>query len=204
MRKAIVHLKRADPVLGRLIQQVGPYRIEYAPADFATLARSIIYQQLSGKVALVMYNRLEAAASNLDGGRLTPNGLLALTPKKMRAAGLSRQKIAYLRDLAQRTLSGEVDFAAFEQLPDDEVTRLLTAVKGIGPWTVQMFLIFALRRADVLPSADLGIRVAVKRAYELAELPTPAEVNRVAVPWRPYATVASWYLWRSLEDKAGL
>jgi DNA-3-methyladenine glycosylase II len=122
----------------------------------------------------------------------------------MRALGLSRQKIAYIRELAERSASGEVDFAALEKLPDEAVYERLTRLKGIGVWTVQMFLIFALRRTNVLPSADLGIRAAVRKAYGYAEAPPPSEIEELAQKWRPYCTVAAWYLWRSLETKAGL
>ncbi len=201
MRKAILHLKKADPVLAGIIKQVGPYGIQYTEPDFATLARSIVYQQLSGRVAMVIYDRLERASGN---GRLTPEALLRLTTEEMRASGLSKQKIAYLRDLAERSASGEIDFATLAAAPDDEVLSRLTEVKGIGVWTVQMFLIFGLRRPNVLPSGDLGIRAAVKKAWRLKELPKPKEIDCMAAGWRPYCSVASWYLWRSLEDKAGL
>lgn len=201
MRKALVHLQNADPVLGGLIRRIGRYAIEYLEPTYESLAKAVVYQQLSGKVAAVIFERLAAATGD---GRFTPEAALQLRPARMRALGLSKQKIAYLRDLAERTLAGEVDFAALRRLPDRLVYQRLTAVKGIGPWTVQMFLIFALRRPDVLPSADLGIRAAVKQAYGLKELPTPAQVEELARPWHPYCTVASWYLWRSLEEKAGL
>jgi DNA-3-methyladenine glycosylase II len=201
MRKALLHLKKADPVLGGLIERIGSYAIEFLEPSFGTLAKAIVYQQLSGKVAQVIYQRLAGATGD---GRLTAEAALRLSPARMRALGLSKQKIAYLRDLAGRTVSGEVDFAALKRLPDRLVYRRLMALKGIGTWTVQMFLIFALRRANVLPSADLGIRAAVKKAYGLTELPPPAAVEALARPWHPYCTVACWYLWRSLEAKAGL
>lgn len=201
MRKALLHLKRSDPVLRGLIERIGPYAIEFLEPNFATLVRAIVYQQLSGKVASVIFDRLAAAAGDAS---LTAEAVLRLRARKMRALGLSKQKTAYIRELAARTVSGEVDFAAFEKLPDEAVYERLTRLKGIGVWTAQMFLIFALRRPNVLPSADLGIRVAVRRAYGLAELPEPAEVEKLAERWRPYCTVASWYLWRSLETKAGL
>jgi DNA-3-methyladenine glycosylase II len=201
MRKALLHLKKADPVLRGLIEQIGPYAIEFLEPDFATLVKAIIYQQLSGKVSSVIFDRLAAAAGD---GNLTPAAVLKLSPRKMRALGLSRQKIAYIRDLAARTQSGELDFAALLDLHDEAVCQRLTSLKGIGTWTVQMFLIFGLRRLDVLPSADLGIRAAVRRAYGFAELPKPSEIEELARKWRPYCTVASWYLWRSLEEKAGL
>ncbi len=185
----------------RLIEQIGPYRIRFSEPRYETLVKSIVLQQLSGKVASVIFQRLVAAAGN---GCLSPEAVLSLTPDQMRAIGLSRPKIAYIRDLAERTRAGEIDFETLEKLPDEEVLRRLTAVKGIGVWTVQMFLIFALRRVNVMPSGDLGIRAAVRKAYGFPELPKPSEVEKLAQKWRPYCTVASWYLWRSLEDQAGL
>ncbi len=202
MREALAHLKKADPVLGELIGRLGPYRIQYSPPDFATLARCIVYQQLSGKVAVTIYRRLESLAPK--GRALTPDTVMRLKAEAMRSAGLSQQKIDYLRELARACLQGDVDLDALRRLPDGEVMRRLTRLKGIGPWTVQMYLIFALRRRDVLPAGDLGIRAAVRNIYGLAARPSPAEVERLGRPWRPYATVASWYLWRSLGDGAGL
>lgn len=122
----------------------------------------------------------------------------------MRALGLSGQKSAYIRDLACKTRDGDVVFRRLSRLADDDVIAHLTPVKGIGVWTVQMFLIFALRRPDVLPVADYGIRVAIKKAYGLPDLPKPAEMETVAAPWRPYRSVACWYLWRSLDNQAGI
>jgi DNA-3-methyladenine glycosylase II len=200
MRKAIEHLKRADAVIAGIIETVGPYRIEHLEPNFETLARSIVYQQLSGKVARVIFGRLAQAA----GDQMTPEAVLRLRPARMRKLGLSKQKVAYIRDLARLTRDGQVDFTALPSLGDGEVTERLTRVKGIGVWTAHMFLIFALRRPDVLPVGDLGIRAAVRKAYGLEQLPPPAEVERLGACWRPYATVASWYLWRSLEGKAGL
>jgi DNA-3-methyladenine glycosylase II len=201
MREVLLHLSSGDPVLARLIDRIGPYAMEYLEPDFETLVRSIAFQQLSGRVARAIFQRLLVAAGN---GRLTPESVLQLRPRKMRAVGLSQQKVAYIRDLARRTRSGELDFAALPALADEAVCQALTSVKGIGVWTAQMFLIFALRRPDVLPSADLGIRAAIRNLYGLAELPKPSQVEELARPWRPYATVASWYLWRSLEGPAGL
>jgi DNA-3-methyladenine glycosylase II len=200
MRKAIEHLKQADPVLAAIIEQVGPYGIKFLQPDFETLVKSIVSQQLSGKVAKVIYGRLIAAA----GGNLTPESLLKLRPTRMRALGLSRQKIEYIRDLARRARTGKVDFARLPDCSDDEVIEHLTAVKGIGVWTAHMFLIFALRRPNVLPTGDLGIRAAIRKAYGMDELPKPGEVEAVARTWHPYCTMASWYLWRSLEPNAGL
>jgi len=200
MKEAIVHLKRADPVLSRIITQVGAYHIEFRDPSFETLVKSIVYQQLSGRVVSVIFGRLLEAA----GGRLTPESILRLRPVRMRAAGLSGQKTAYIRDLVRHTRDRRVIFKDLVGLPDDQVTERLTQVKGIGVWTVHMFLIFALRRLNVLPTGDLGIRNAVRKAYGMAEIPKPAEIETLAEPWRPYRTVASWYLWRSLESNANL
>ena len=200
MKEAIHHLKRRDPVLSGIIDLVGDYDIEFRDPDFETLVKSIVFQQLSGRVASVIFGRLVKAA----GGKLTPANLLSLRPARMRALGLSGQKTAYIRDLARHTRDGNVIFEELAGLPDEQVIERLTAVKGIGVWTVHMFLIFALRRNDVLPSGDLGIRNAIRKAYGFAELPKPAEVETLAERWRPYCTVASWYLWRSLEPNANL
>ena len=201
MQQALDHLKASDPVLGRLIDQTGPYSIELLEPDYEALVKAIVLQQLSGKVAEVIFKRLLAAAGN---GRLTPEALLRLRPAKMRALGLSKAKTLYIRELARQLVSGKLDLAALTEVSDQEVHSRLTALKGIGPWTVHMFLIFALGRPDVMPSGDLGIRVAVRNAYGLAEMPEPGEVDAMALRWQPYRTVASWYLWRSLEAKAGL
>lgn len=202
MRKAIQHLKRSDPVMRGLIDVVGPYTIQYSPADVATLVRCIVNQQLSGKVALTIYSRLAAAASS--NGTFQAEDILRLRPARMRTLGLSRQKIAYIRDVARQCRDGKLLLEELAGKSDDEVIAELTRIKGIGTWTAHMFLIFSLSRPDVLPTGDLGIRVAVRRAYGLDEIPSPADVERIAQPWRPYASVASWYLWRSLGDGAGL
>ncbi len=201
MKQALTHLKAADPVLGRIIDEVGPYAIEFLPPSFDTMVKAIVLQQVSGKAAGAIFGRLRAAAGN---GGLMPQDVLRLTTRKMKAIGLSRQKIDYIRELACRIVSGELELEALANAPDELVYERLTALKGIGPWTVQMFLIFALGRLDVMPSGDLGIRAAVRKAYGFEKNPTPAEVDQMARMWRPYCTVASWYLWRSLEAKAGL
>jgi len=201
MRKAILHLKKADPKLGSVIDRVGAYRMEYRDPDFQTLVRSIVYQQLSGKVARVIFNRL---VEMLPDGQITPEAILKLTPVKMRRAGLSKQKTAYIRDLARKTAKGKVRFEALRDLADHEVIEHLTQVKGIGVWTAHMFLMFALRRPDVLPTGDLGVRSAIRKVYGLDELPHAKQVEELAASWRPYCSVASWYLWRSLEGPAEL
>lgn len=200
MKEAIVHLREADPVMRAIIDQVGAYQIQFRDPDFETLVKSIVYQQLSGRVAGVIFGRVTDAA----GGRLTPEGILKLRPVRMRTLGLSGQKTAYIRDLARHARDGRVVFEELARLPDEAVIERLTEVKGIGVWTAHMFLIFALRRPNVLPTGDLGIRNAIRKAYGLLELPKPAEMETLSEPWRPYRTVASWYLWRSLEPDANL
>ncbi|MBM3775833.1 MAG: DNA-3-methyladenine glycosylase 2 family protein [Acidobacteria bacterium] len=197
---AVEHLKSGDPVLNHVIRRIGDFRIEYREPAFETLVRSIVFQQLSGKVARVIFERLERAA----GGRLTPESILKLRPERMRRLGLSGQKTAYIRDLARRTRDAAIVFEELPGLSDAEVIERLTAVKGIGVWTAQMFLIFALGRWDVLPAGDLGIRSAIRKVYGLAELPAPREVEAIGERWRPYCSVASWYLWRSLDGVAGI
>jgi DNA-3-methyladenine glycosylase II len=200
MKEAIQHLRQSDRVLSEIIDRVGEYGIEFREPEFETLVKSIVYQQLSGRVASVIFGRLVKAA----GGKLTPESVLKLRPGRMRALGLSGQKTAYIRDLARHTRDGTVDFAELLDLPDEAVIERLTEVKGVGVWTAHMFLIFALRRTDVLPLGDLGIRAAIRKAYGFAELPVAAEIEALAARWRPYCTVASWYLWRSLEPNANL
>ncbi len=200
MKDAILHLSRQDPVLAEIIGRVGEYRIQFRDPVFETLVRSIVYQQLSGRVASVIFGRLEAAVA----GNMTPASILKLRPGRMRKLGLSAQKTAYIRDLARHTRDGAVVFEELPSLSDAEVIEHLTQVKGIGVWTAHMFLMFALRRADVLPTGDLGIRTAMRKAYGLKEMPQPAEMERIAGCWRPYCSVASWYLWRSLESAAAI
>jgi DNA-3-methyladenine glycosylase II len=200
MQEALQHLKKSDPVLAAIIQRVGEYRIQFREPNFESLVRSIVYQQLSGKVASVIYGRLAAAVN----GRMEPEEVLKLRPDRMRRLGLSKQKTAYIRDLARHARDRRVSFEELPALADAEVIERLTQVKGVGVWTVHMFLIFALRRTDVLPTGDLGVRNAIRKAYGLTELPTPAEMEAMARKWRPYCSIASWYLWRSLEGEAAL
>lgn len=200
MKQAIQHLKQADPILAEIIGRVGDYRIEFRDPDFETLVKSIVYQQLSGRVASVIFGRLSDALA----GKVTPASVLKLRPQRMRKLGLSGQKTAYIRDLARHTRDGAVIFEELADLADAEVIERLTKVKGIGVWTVHMFLIFALRRTNVLPTGDLGIRNAIQKAYALEKAPLPKDVEAMAERWHPYCTVASWYLWRSLEPNANL
>jgi len=201
MRKAILHLKESDPVIGGIIERVGAYRIEFREPEFQTLVRSIVYQQLSGKAASTIIGRLIAA---MPDRRITPEGVLSLTVEQMRAIGLSGQKTKYIRDLAERTLAGELDFGRLVDMADDDVIEHLTRVKGVGVWTAHMFLIFALRRPNILPTGDLGVRSAIKKAYRLRQLPKPEKIEKLAKRWHPYCSVASWYLWRSLDGDAAM
>ncbi len=196
MRKAINHLKKADPVMAAIIAKAGPYRVGYTDPVFQTLVRSIVYQQLNGKAALTIFNRLAEA---VKASPMTPEAVLKLRPQKMRAVGLSKQKTLYIRELARLTRDGEIQFERLPGMEDAAIIETLTRVKGVGVWTVQMFLMFALQRPNVLPVGDLGVRAAMKKAYGLAELPKPDEMERIAEAWHPYRSVASWYLWRSLE-----
>ena len=197
MRKAINHLKKSDPVLSAIIEKVGPCKIEYGDPSFASLAEAIVYQQLNGKAALTIFNRF----ADLAGRPLTPHGILKLTEPQMRSAGLSKQKLSYIRSLAELTHSGELDFARLPDMPDDEVIAHLTEVKGVGTWTAQMFLMFSLRRPDVLPTGDFGIQTAIRKYYRKRKMPKPAEMEKIAKPWSPYRTFACWYLWKSLDTK---
>ena len=198
MKKAIEHLKKSDAVLAAIIEAAGAYKIQYRPPGFDTLVRSITSQQLNGRAAETIFGRLQAAAKT---DPLTPESILKLRPAKMRALGLSGQKLKYIRELARMTRDGEINFEQCVALENDAVVEHLTRVKGVGVWTVHMFLMFALRRHDVLPVGDFGIRMAMKKAYGLEEMPKPEEMERIAAPWRPYSSVACWYLWRSLEKK---
>jgi DNA-3-methyladenine glycosylase II len=197
MRKAINHLKKADPVMAAIIQKAGAYRMEYREPVFQTLVRSIVYQQLSGKAAQTIFNRLAEA---VKADPMTPEAILKLQPQKMRTLGLSRQKMVYIRDLARLTKNGDIQFERLTEMDDAAILESLTRVKGVGVWTVHMFLMFALQRPNVLPVGDLGVRAAMKKAYSLPELPKPEEMEQIAAAWHPYRSVASWYLWRSLEN----
>ncbi|MDQ2843534.1 MAG: DNA-3-methyladenine glycosylase 2 family protein [Acidobacteriota bacterium] len=198
MQAAITHLRSVDPVLAQIIERVGPCAIVPRNPTFETLARSITFQQLSGKVAAIIFERVRKAA----GRRLTAASFLKLSQDELRACGLSRQKIASLTDLAERVQRREIRFAKLDELEDEQVIALLSQVRGVGVWTAQMFLMFALQRPNVMPLGDLGIRNAVRKAYDLAALPMPAELAKISESWHPYCTFASWYLWRSLEGLA--
>jgi DNA-3-methyladenine glycosylase II len=197
MRKAVLHLKKSDPVLRAIIERVGPCRMEFGPAEFASLAEAIVYQQLNGKAAVTIFKRFAALA----GEPITPDGILKLTDDQLRSVGLSKQKSAYLKDLAAKTASGLLDFSRLPQLPDEEVIDHLTQVKGIGVWTAHMFLIFSLQRPNVLPTGDYGVQMALKKHYKKRKLPKPKDMEKIARAWEPYRSIACWYMWRSLDIK---
>ena len=201
-RTALSHLRRVDPVLARIIRQVGtpPPPPRRAGTHYDALVRSIIYQQLSGKAAGTIHRRFrELYPKKQPKAHL----VLATSDEALRGAGLSRQKIGYLRDLSARVVDGSLPLAHLGRLSDDEIIEHLVQVKGIGRWTVHMFLMFRLGRPDVLPELDLGIQNAMQRAYGLKARPRPKDVLRLGERWRPHASTASWYLWRSLENGDG-
>jgi DNA-3-methyladenine glycosylase II len=197
MRKAVNHLKKSDPILRSIIERVGPCRMEFGEPAFSALAESIVYQQLNGKAAATIFERFAALA----GEPLTPEGILKLSDVQLRSVGLSKQKSAYLKDLAAKTAAGALDFARLSQLSDDEVIEHLTQVKGIGVWTAHMFLMFSLRRPNVLPTGDYGVQMAIKKHYKKRKLPKPKDMEKIARAWEPYRSVACWYMWRSLDIK---
>jgi DNA-3-methyladenine glycosylase II len=223
MRRAVRHLKKSDPVLRALIERIGPCRLQYGPPQLHSLARSIVYQQLNGKAAAKIFERFTILA----GEPLTPEGILRLTEEQMRGVGLSKQKASYLKDLATKTAEGVLNFSRLSELSDGEVIEHLTQVKGIGVWTAQMFLMFTLKRENVLPTGDFGVRMAMYKHYldlkrrsagtksikkksaksktspkKKIKLPTPKQMEKIAKSWEPYRSVACWYLWQSIDTKA--
>ncbi|NUO38442.1 MAG: DNA-3-methyladenine glycosylase 2 family protein [Gemmatimonadaceae bacterium] len=201
-RSAVAHLRRVDPVLGEIIARVrkAPPPPRRAGTHYDALVRAIIYQQLSGKAAATIHRRFSELYPNK---RPRAHLVLATSDEALRGAGLSRQKIGYLRDLSARVVDGSLPLAHLGRLPDDAIIEHLVRVKGIGRWTVQMFLMFRLGRPDVLPELDLGIQNAIQRAYGLKKRPKPKDVIRLGTKWRPHATTACWYMWRSLENGDG-
>ena len=217
MRKAVTHLKKSDPIMRAIIERLGPCRMQFGRPEFHSLAEAIVYQQLNGKAAETIFKRFAALA----GEPLTPESILKLSDEQMRGAGLSKQKSTYLKDLAAKTASGLVDFARLPDLPDAEVVEHLTQVKGIGVWTAQMFLMFTLKRENVLPTGDFGVRMAIYKHYldrprakaakksaatiknrkRKIKLPSPEQMEKIAKRWEPYRSMACWYLWKSLDTK---
>jgi len=204
-----------------IIERLGPCRMEFGPPEFHSLAEAIVYQQLNGKAAVTIFKRFAVLA----GEPLTPEGILKLTEEQLRGVGLSKQKSSYLKDLSAKTASGLLNFAKLPDLPDEEVIEHLTQVKGIGVWTAQMFLMFTLKRPNVLPTGDFGVRMAMYKHYlevqrakvpakkrgakkaakksrpRKIKLPTPEQMEKIAKCWEPYRSVACWYLWKSLDVK---
>lgn len=222
MRKAVLHLKKSDPLMRAIIDRVGPCRMEFDDPTFHNLAEAIVYQQLNGKAARTIFARFTALA----GDPVTPEGILKLSAEQLRGVGLSKQKSSYLFDMAERAQRGELDFSRLDEMTDDEVIEHLMQVKGVGVWTAHMFLMFSLQRANVLPTGDFGIRMAMHKHYldraakkkngagktktkkTIAKapkvkitLPTPEQMEKIAKRWEPYRSIACWYLWRSLDTK---
>ena len=193
---AVRHLRRADPIMRDVIRRAGPFTMRRHRNRFRALVFSILGQQISGKAAASIRARL---VEYVKPGQISPETLSRLTIRELRSVGVSPQKAGYLLDLAQRVASREVRLDRISRMADQEVIETLIQVKGIGVWTAQMFLIFSLGRLDVFPHDDLGVRVAIRNLYGLDELPDKEISHQIAAPWRPYASVASWYCWRSLE-----
>jgi len=195
-------LLRRDPVLAALIREYGPCGLAAAQrADhFSALVRAIVFQQLSTKAASTIYSRMVALLPN---GALTPEALAGLSDEQLRSAGISRQKGSYLRDLSEKVAAGVVPLDDLEHMDDEQVIEALTKIKGIGRWSAEMFLMFRLHRPDVLPVGDLGIMNAVMKVYRMRKKPSPDRLRRLGEAWRPYRSVASWYLWRSLGSAPG-
>jgi 3-methyladenine DNA glycosylase/8-oxoguanine DNA glycosylase len=201
-RPSVRYLKRVDPVLARVIEQVGPCRIQLRTdgTHFQALTRAIVYQQLSGKAAGTIFSRFNALYPDNSP---VPEAVLATSDEQLRAVGLSRQKVGYMRDLSLKVTTGDLPLDAVQHMEDDDLIEHLVQVKGIGRWTAQMFLMFRLGRPDVLPELDLGIQNAIRKAYRIRKRPTPKQVKRVGAKWSPHSSVASWYLWRSLDNGDG-
>ena len=193
---AMKHLRRSDPQMRAVIRRVGPFTMKLKRDRFATLVHSIIGQQVSGKAAQAILGRVKGL---VGAGKLSAASLSQFSIEELRAAGLSRQKASYIHDLCDKTAGKVVRLDRLGRLSDEAVIDELTQIKGIGRWTAEMLLIFSLGRLDILPCDDLGIRNAIKRLYDLEEMPNRADCERLAEPWRPYASVASWYCWRSLD-----
>jgi DNA-3-methyladenine glycosylase II len=195
-QKGVRYLRRNDPVLAKIIGSTGPIRFKLDNDHYEAIVGSIIYQQLAGSAARAILNRFK----ELFGGRLPrPREYLSTDPGKLRSSGLSPQKISYIKDLAERLEDGRLDLKRLEELSDDEAMAELDAVRGIGRWTAEMFLLFKLGRTDVLPVDDLGLRKAIKKTYKLRKLPTREKFEKIAINWHPYSSISTLYLWRSTE-----
>ncbi|HWO07097.1 MAG TPA: DNA-3-methyladenine glycosylase 2 family protein [Candidatus Paceibacterota bacterium] len=212
MEKSL-HFLRRHKHFGPLIRKHGPPKLRRGRNAFQSLARAIIYQQISGSAALSIYRRFVALFNiNLPPGPIDwekpvarafpkPEEVLAMPRKSLRSAGLSAQKVAYLKDLAQKFADGTIDPKKFARMSSDEIITHVTQVRGVGVWTAHMFLIFTLNRLDILPTGDLGIRKGFQIVYKLRTLPTPTHMEKLAKEWREHASVASWYLWRVADGE---
>jgi DNA-3-methyladenine glycosylase II len=199
-RAAIQFLKK-DPDLAKIIRSVGPYSIVLEKNPYRSLVEAIITQQLSGKAAESISTRFR----NIYKRYPRPEDVLKTPVSKLQKAGLSRMKISYIKELSEKIIGGQIQFRAFRKMPDDEIVSELTQISGIGCWTAHMFLIFCLGRQDILPVGDLGLRKGIQKLYCLPEIPKDKQIEEIAGKWRPYRTVATWYLWKSLKqfDKIG-
>lgn len=187
------HIGRRDPVMRAIVKACGPFDLETRGKPYEALLRSILYQQLAGAAAAAIERRLLA---NFGAKIPTPQQLADLEDTQYRAAGVSRQKMGYMRSLGEEFSAGRLDDKVIMKSPDDEVIEMVTQVKGIGPWTADMLLLFCLGRPDVLPVGDFGVRASMKAAYGLDDMPRPTQMEEIAQPWRPYRSAATWYLWR--------
>jgi len=197
---AVKHLAVADLRLAVIIKSIGACEIKLRKDPFQSLVETIIYQQLAGGAADAIYGRFVKIYRRFP----RPSQLLATKDARLRAAGLSSRKIEYLKDLATRVSDGRLKLGLLPEMPDEEVIEQLEKVKGIGRWTAEMFLIFCLGRLNVLPVGDLGLRKAMQKAYSLTELPSPENMRTIAQPWNPYCSIATWYMWKSLEKFKGI
>jgi len=196
-RRARIHLSKADPILARIIAEVGALGIQPRRERFQALARAIIFQQLAGAAANAIYGRFVGLFPGVEFP--TPEQVLAKTDAELRAVGLSAKKALYIKDLAAHIRDGKLNFHLFHRMTDEEIIELLVMVKGIGRWTAEMFLMFNLGRPDVMPADDLGVQNAIKRHYRMRQRPNRKRLLKHAERWRPYRTAAAWYLWRSLD-----
>jgi DNA-3-methyladenine glycosylase II len=196
IEQGVKHLRRADPVLSKVIRKAGPFAMKLKRDRFQALVFSIVSQQISGKAALAIRQKL---IDRLGPDGFTPAYISMLPLEDLRSVGLSKQKASYILDLAQRVNAGTLPLERLARMSDEAVIEALIQVKGIGVWTAHMFLMFSLGRLDVLPHGDYGVRSAMQRLYGLDELPNRQTCHRIAESWRPYASIASWYCWRSLE-----
>ncbi|MGD0672381.1 MAG: DNA-3-methyladenine glycosylase [Candidatus Binatus sp.] len=196
-RKARMHLSKADPVLARIIAEVGALGIQPRRERFQALARNIIFQQLAGAAANAIYGRFVGLFPGVEFP--SPDQVLAKTDAQLRSVGLSEKKALYIKDLAAHVRDGKLNFHRFHRMTDEEIVAHLTQVKGIGKWTAEIFLMFNLGRPDVMPADDLGVQNAVQRHYRMRQRPNRKRLLKHAERWRPYRTAAAWYLWRSLD-----